>query len=109
MAESKHLVVYVTTPTDKAAELARALVERRLVACVNIVPSVRSIYHWKGEVCDEAESLLVMKTAGWRFDALCRAVVELHPYEVPEVVALPIVAGHDPYLHWVDTETTPDS
>lgn len=107
MAESKHLVVYVTVPADKAPELARTLVERRLVACVNIVPTVRSIYHWKGEICDEAESLLVMKTSGWRFDALCRAVVELHPYDVPEVVALPIVAGHDPYLHWVDTETTP--
>ena len=102
---SRHLVVYVTTPRNEAPALANALVERRLAACVNIVPGIRSVYLWKGELCDEGETLLVIKTRAALFEALRDAVVELHSYEVPEVVALPIVGGHPPYLAWVDEST----
>jgi periplasmic divalent cation tolerance protein len=101
------LVVLVTAPTaDKAAELARALVEERLAACGNVVPGVRSIYRWEGKVEDDAEALLVLKTTRACFPALRERVLALHPYQVPEVLALPVEAGSERYLAWVGAETT---
>jgi len=100
------LVVFVTTPTaERAAELARALVEERLAACGNVVPGLRSIYRWEGKVHDEGEALLVLKTTRARFEALRERVLALHPYQVPEVIALPIEAGSAPYLAWIAAET----
>jgi periplasmic divalent cation tolerance protein len=100
------LVVLVTAPTaEKAAEIARAVVEERLAACGNVVPGLRSIYRWEGKVHDEGEALLVLKTARDRLEALRARVVALHPYEVPEVIALPVEAGHAPYLAWIAGET----
>jgi periplasmic divalent cation tolerance protein len=100
------LVVLVTAPTaERAAELARALVEERLAACGNVVPGIRSIYRWEGKVQDEAEALLVLKTTRARFDALRARVLALHPYEVPEVIALAVDAGSAPYLAWIAAET----
>lgn len=95
-------VVYVTAPDlDVAARLARALVEEELAACCNLVPGIRSIYRWEGAVHDDGEVLLVVKTQAERLERLTARVVELHPYALPEVIALPIVAGHAPYLAWV--------
>jgi periplasmic divalent cation tolerance protein len=91
----------VGTPED-AERIARALVERRLAACVNVVPGVVSVYRWRGAVCRDEERLLVIKTRAERLEALREALVELHPYEVPELVALPVEAGHAPYLAWLD-------
>ena len=105
MADSDHVVVYVTAPPDKAPDLARALVDSRLVACANLVSGVRSFYHWEGKVCDDPEVLLVMKTRRAVFSALRAKVVELHPYDVPEIIALPITDGHPPYLAWIDENT----
>lgn len=100
------VVVLVACPSaEKAAEIARALVEERLAACASVVPSVRSVYRWEGEVKDDAEALLVVKTARDRFEALRARVLTLHPYEVPEVIALPVEAGHVPYLDWIATST----
>jgi periplasmic divalent cation tolerance protein len=100
------LVVLATAPSaDKGAEIARALVEGRLAACGNVVPGVRSIYRWQGKVQDEGEVLLVLKTTRARFPALRERLLALHPYEVPEVLALPVEAGSEPYLAWVDAET----
>jgi periplasmic divalent cation tolerance protein len=94
--------VLVTAPdAEKAAELGRALVEEKLVACVNVVPGVRSIYRWEGRVEDASEALLVMKTPQFRMKELVDRVVELHPYDVPEVMALSVADGHGPYLDWV--------
>jgi periplasmic divalent cation tolerance protein len=87
---------------EDAERIARALVERRLAACVNVVPGVASFYRWKGEVCRDEEWLLVVKTRTERLDALREALVALHPYELPELLALPIQAGHAPYLAWLD-------
>jgi periplasmic divalent cation tolerance protein len=99
------LVVLVTTPTpERAAEIARALVEERLAACGNVVPAIRSIYRWEGKVQDEQEALLVLKTTRARFEALRARVVALHPYQVPEVIALGVEAGHAPYLAWIAGE-----
>jgi len=100
------LAVFSTFPNpDKAAEVAKTLVSEQLAACVNIVSGVRSIYRWKGELCDEGETLAVIKTTRERYDALKARLVELHPYEVAEVIALPVEAGHAPYLAWVESET----
>jgi periplasmic divalent cation tolerance protein len=96
------IVVFSTFPSeDKAADIARTLVSEGLCACVNLVPPVRSIYRWQGEICDERETLAIIKTTRERFDALRDRLVALHPYEVPEVIALPVEAGHPPYLDWV--------
>ncbi len=100
------IVVLVTTPTpERAAEIARALVEERLAACGNVVPGVRSIYRWEGKVQEDAEALLVLKTTRGRFEALRERVLSLHPYDVPEVIALPVEAGSAPYLAWIAAET----
>ena len=100
------LVVLVTAPSpEKAAELARALVAERLAACGNVVPGVRSIYRWEGEVHDDAEALLVLKTTRGRFEALRDRVLALHPYDVPEVIALSVEAGSAAYLAWIGAET----
>lgn len=100
------LVVLVTAPTpDRAAEIARALVEERLAACGNVVPGLRSVYRWEGKVQEDAEALLVLKTTRARFEALRERVLALHPYEVPEVIALPVEAGSARYLEWIAAET----
>ena len=100
-----YIVVYVTAPAEAAPGLARTLVEERLVACVNIVPGLRSFYWWKGKVEDEPEVLCIMKTRSRLFEALRDRVQALHPYEVEEIVALPILAGNPQYLDWIDDNT----
>jgi periplasmic divalent cation tolerance protein len=100
------LVVLVTAPSpDQAAEIARALVEERLAACGNVVPAIRSIYRWEGKVHEDAEALLVLKTTRGRFEALRDRVLALHPYDVPEVIALPVEAGSADYLAWIAAES----
>lgn len=100
------LLVLVTAPNpEKAAELARALVEEGLAACGNVLPSLRSIYRWAGQVHDEPEALLMLKTRADLFEPLRARVVALHPYEVPEVIGLPIEVGHAPYLAWISAST----
>jgi periplasmic divalent cation tolerance protein len=99
------LVVLVTAPSsDEAARIARALVEERLAACGNVVPGLRSIYRWEGKVEDEAEALLLLKTTRERFPVLRDRVLALHPYQVPEVLALPVEAGSERYLAWLAGE-----
>ena len=84
-----------------ARRLAAALVRHRVAACVNVVPRVESFFRWQGKIERASEALLVIKTRQERFEALRRRVLSLHPYEVPEIIALPLVAGHRPYLDWV--------
>lgn len=86
---------------DDAERLARELVERRLAACVNVLPGVLSIYRWKGRVERDDERLLIIKTRRPRLAEVQAALVALHPYELPEVLALPIEAGYGPYLEWL--------
>jgi periplasmic divalent cation tolerance protein len=94
--------VYVTADDDdQAAELAAALLARGLIACANLLPPMRSLYLWEGEVQDEPEVAMLLKTRADRLDELVAAVEELHPYEVPCVVAWPIDAGSEAYLGWV--------
>ena len=88
-------------PREDAERIARALVERRLAACVNVVPGLWSVYRWKGGIEADAETLLVIKTARERIEELKTALLSLHPYELPELIVLPIEGGHAPYLAWL--------
>lgn len=107
MSEARVVLCTVGGGADAAEALATAVVERRLAACVNVVPGVRSIYRWKGGVEKDEERLLVIKTTDDRLEELRAAIVELHSYEVPEVVALRVVGGHAPYLDWVVESCAP--
>ena len=89
---------------DEAAKIARALVEKKLAACVNVMPAVRSFYRWKGAIEDEQESLLVIKSSRALFNDLRVEIEKLHSYELPEVIAVPIVDGSEGYLEWLDRE-----
>lgn len=105
---SDAIVVLVTAPSaEKAAEIARALVEERLAACGNVVPGLRSIYRWEGKIFDEQEVLLILKTRAALFGALRARVVAMHPYEVPEVLRLDVADGHAPYLDWIRESVSP--
>jgi periplasmic divalent cation tolerance protein len=97
-------VVYCTVPPDHSAEIARELLERRLVACVNISP-VRSLYRWEGHICDEGEDLLIMKTRDSLLGDLTAVIRMIHPYEIPEIIAIPVIHGSEPYRDWVLGET----
>lgn len=100
-------VVLSTLPDREAAErLVKALVEERLAACGNIVPGLSSIFRWEGAVEEATEVLVVLKTAAATLPALLERAPELHPYDVPEFIALPITAGHRPYLEWVVDESS---
>lgn len=99
-------VVLVTAPDAETAQrLAHALVTERLAACVNLVPGIRSVYRWEGRIHEDAEVLLVAKTRADRCDALAARIQALHPYELPEVVVLPVTGGSAGYLDWVVTES----
>jgi periplasmic divalent cation tolerance protein len=86
---------------ETAARVARTLVEERLAACVNLVPTVRSIYRWQGAISDDPESLAIIKTTAERYPTLAARIAQLHPYHVPEIIALPLAEGHPPYLAWL--------
>ncbi|MCS6999124.1 MAG: divalent-cation tolerance protein CutA [Aquificaceae bacterium] len=97
-----YYVVFITVPVEKSKELAEYIIQKRLGACVNVVPEVNSIYWWKGNIERDRESLLVVKTSAKKFEELLRGVKSIHPYTVPEIIALPIVAGNEDYLRWID-------
>jgi periplasmic divalent cation tolerance protein len=99
-------VLLATAPDAAVAErIARALVEESLVACANLVPGVRSIYRWQGRVEEGSEVMLILKTQADRIPVLADRLRALHPYEVPELLVLPVESGLAPYLDWVRAET----
>ena len=100
------LVVLCTCPdAPTAGRLAGELVERRLAACVNVLPEIRSIYRWHGAIQDDGEALMVVKTTGSAYAQLESWLAEHHPYDVPEILALPVARGSAAYLDWVMEET----
>ena len=95
-------VVLCTVPTvEQAGRIAHALVEERLAACVSVVPGLRSIYRWKGDICDDAEQLLLIKTRRDALPALMQRLPALHPYQVPEILALEPAGVLPAYLNWL--------
>jgi periplasmic divalent cation tolerance protein len=99
-------VAFVTAPNEETAEaLGRAVVGEGLAACANVLPGVTSVYRWRGEVRRDAEALIILKTTDARAGELTRRVVELHPYDVPEVLVVETKGGYAPYLDWVTEET----
>ncbi len=100
--ETTFCIVFITCPEDDAQALAHTLVEERLAACCNIIPGITSIYRWKGKLEEDKEALLVVKTRYDVFESLEKRVREIHSYEVPEIVQLPITAGSKPYLEWIE-------
>jgi periplasmic divalent cation tolerance protein len=99
------LVVLTTFATlDDARRVVREMVERRLVACGTVLPGATSLYRWEGALAEESEVVVLLKTDAARWDELVQTVVERHPYEVPELLALPVARGLERYLAWVTTE-----
>ena len=103
--EDALLVITNLADAASAQKLARALVEQRLAACVNMLPAVQSVYRWNGAVEEAAEVTLLIKTTTARYAALEEAIRSLHPYDLPEVIALPVSAGLPAYLAWIVKET----
>lgn len=102
------IVVMVTVGAEShGIEIGRALIEERLAACVNLVKGVRSLYMWEGRLNDDQETLMLIKTRGSIFSRLKDRVAQLHPYQVPEIIALPVVEGSPSYLQWVAEMTEP--
>ena len=107
MNQSKAVIVFMTAPKREEAErIAEILIEKRLAACVQILPEITSFYHWQGKIERGAEVLILAKTTIERFAELEKAVRENHSYEVPEIIAVPSEAVSAPYLAWLNSETT---
>lgn len=104
MNKSAHLIVLSTCPDEAVAEsIAEVLVSQKLAACVNILPKIRSIYAWKGNIERDNEVLLLIKTQKAQFQALEQAIVQHHPYELPEIIGVSVETGLAQYLNWIDT------
>jgi periplasmic divalent cation tolerance protein len=101
-------IIFVTCPQDEGVHLLRQLVEERLVAGGNIISGVRSLYRWKGQICDEPEEILLMETAAEKVAAMMARLQEIHPYEVPKILTFEPQEGLAAYWHWVKAETESD-
>jgi periplasmic divalent cation tolerance protein len=99
------IVLITASSNDEAAKVGKALVEEHLAACVNIVPGIRSIFFWEGEIRDEQEALLLCKSRQQLLDKLLARVKELHSYTIPEILALPVIGGSSDYLSWLRNTT----
>ena len=107
MPHTDAIVVFTTVASDEeAVKFVRTLLERRLIACGTLYAGARSLYRWQGKVADEREVVVMLKTRSGRLDSLRTAFEELHPYKVPELLALPVEAGSEKYLEWINGETT---
>lgn len=108
MADEDPIVVFLTAPSgEEATRLADLLINAHLAACVQILPEMESVYRWQGQIERQSEILLIVKTASGKFAELEREVRALHSYETPEIVAVPIVAGSQPYLDWLSESLKP--
>jgi periplasmic divalent cation tolerance protein len=98
------LIISTADTMDLAQKISYALVRECKAACVNIVPGIRSIYRWEGKICDEAEYLLVIKSTHGNFESIRGRILDLHSYQTPEVISIPIAAGDPDYLNWLQAQ-----
>jgi periplasmic divalent cation tolerance protein len=106
MENDENIVIFITTGTDgEARRVAEALLEQRKASCINIVPTVTSLFWWKDRIESDQESLLIVKSKASLLDEIVSLVKGIHSYEVPEVIALPIIGGNPDYLNWIGEET----
>ncbi len=103
MVKDYILVVVTASSMEEGERIARAIVDEELAACCNILPEIRSIYRWKGKVCDEREVMLFIKSKASLFSALRERIKELHSYETPEIISFQIERGLEEYLKWIDS------
>ncbi len=102
MEESAYIVLFITTATaEEAQQISKVLLNQRKAACVNIVPKVSSLFWWQDKLDSAQESLLIVKTKASLLDEIVRLVKELHSYDIPEIIALPIISGNQDYLGWI--------
>jgi periplasmic divalent cation tolerance protein len=106
MSTNATVILTTLASEDEAVALVRALLDRRLIACGTILPGGRSLYRWEGQVADEREVVVLLKSVPARAEDLAAAFAELHPYKVPELLALPVGAGLERYLRWIEVETS---
>lgn len=105
LSSMSHSLIYVTAPSeDVATQIASCLLEDKRIACANILPSMKSLYWWKGEIQKDTEVVLILKTVTSQFDSIAKKINKLHPYKCPCIVALPIDKGHSPFLQWIDQQ-----
>ena len=98
-----HIAVFITAPNKKEArKIARALIEKKLAACVNIIENIESVFRWEGKIDTAKEAMLVIKSKKTALAAIIKLVKSLHSYQVPEIIALPVAGGDAPYLRWID-------
>ena len=110
MKNHANVVIFITTGTDEEAqEVAKALLNNRLAACVNIVPKINSLFWWRSKLDSAQESLLIVKSKASLVSEIVRLVKEVHSYETPEIIALPIIGGNPDYLDWIDKESKQDT
>lgn len=106
MTQSQHIIIFVTAKDKKEAKkIAKGLLEARLIACANIVSGVESMFWWEGKIDSASENLLVLKTQAKNFSKCEEKILTLHSYKTPEIISLPISAGHSKYLQWITDET----
>ncbi len=101
MSAPEALIIFSTCPPAAAPAIARTLVEEKLAACVNVLAGVHSVYRWQGRIEDAAETLLIIKTTTDHYDELEHRLRALHPYDVPEILAVPVARGYPPYVDWL--------
>ena len=101
----KALLVWCTCPSSEVADrIAQQIVEKRLAACANIIPGVKSVYRWQGKIIQDQECIMMIKTTKDQFDALAAEIIEMHPYELPELITVNIDQGLEAYLQWIEDQ-----
>ena len=99
------ILVLCTCPPGNAKDIAQKLVQQKLAACVNIMPNIRSIYHWQGEIQDDTEAMLVIKTTTEQYEKMEKTIKKLHPYELPEIISISLTGGNKDYIQWIKDTT----
>jgi periplasmic divalent cation tolerance protein len=104
----KYVIIFVTAPSEKiASQIGKMIISKKLAACVNIIPEIRSLYRWKNKICNDKEFLIIIKSSAKRFNELAVKIQKMHPYEIPEIISIPITKGSNSYMKWLSENIKP--